>query len=310
MRVDRRTFLKIAGAGSASLALAACGTTAQQPAAEEEPAEEEPAADAEPVAVRTAALKGPTAMGLVRFMSEVDAGNLADNDYTCEIYAAPDEITPLIAKEGVDIAAVPATSRPRSTTRPRAASASSRSTRSACSTSASWATRSEASRTCAARRSTPPARAPRPSTASSTCSRRTASPWARTCRSSGRASTPSASRRSRPPRARPWRCCRSPVVTTAQAQNDKIRVALDLTEEWDRVQTGDETSSMITGVAVVRSAVADENPAAVDAFLEHYAESVDFVNETWQTQRSSWAATTSCRPRWPRRPCPSATSSA
>ena len=108
MRVDRRTFLKITGAGSASLALAACGTTAQEPAAEEEPAEEEPAADAEPVAVRTAALKGPTAMGLVRFMSEVDAGNLADNDYTFEIYAAPDEITPLIAKEGVDIAAVPA----------------------------------------------------------------------------------------------------------------------------------------------------------------------------------------------------------
>ena len=68
-------------------------------------------------------------------------------------------------------------------------------------------------------------------------------------------------------------------MTTAQAQNDKIRVALDLTEEWDRVQTGDETSSMITGVAIVRSAFADENPAAVDAFLEHYAESVDFVNE-------------------------------
>ena len=108
MRIDRRTFLKIAGAGSASLALAACGTTTQEPTVEEEPDEEEPAADAEPVAVRTAALKGPTAMGLVRFMSEVDAGNLADNDYTFEIYAAPDEITPLIAKEGVDIAAVPA----------------------------------------------------------------------------------------------------------------------------------------------------------------------------------------------------------
>ena len=30
---------------------------------------------------------------------------------------------------------------------------------------------------------------------------------------------------------------------------------------------------------LVRSAFADENPAAVDAFLAHYAESVDFVNE-------------------------------
>ena len=70
-----------------------------------------------------------------------------------------------------------------------------------------------------------------------------------------------------------------PFVTTAQAQNDQIRVALDLTEEWDAVQTGDEQSTMITGAAIVRAAFADENPAAVDAFLEHYAESVDFVNE-------------------------------
>lgn len=35
---------------------------------------------------------------------------------------------------------------------------------------------------------------------------------------------------------------------------------------------------MVTGVAIVRSEFADENPAAVDAFLGHYAESVDFVN--------------------------------
>ena len=70
-----------------------------------------------------------------------------------------------------------------------------------------------------------------------------------------------------------------PFVTTAQAQNDKIRVALDLTEEWDAVQTGDDKSSMITGVAIVRSEFADENPAAVDAFLAHYTESVDFVND-------------------------------
>ena len=70
-----------------------------------------------------------------------------------------------------------------------------------------------------------------------------------------------------------------PFVTTAQAQNDQIRVALDLTEEWDAVQTGDEQSSMITGVAIVRSAFADESPAAVDAFLAHYAESVDYVND-------------------------------
>ena len=108
--LDRRKFLTVAGAGAATLSLAACNG-ASEPAAEDEPADDEPAADeevAEPVAVRAVALKGPTAMGLVRFMREVDDGNLADNDYSFDIVASPDEVTPLIAKGDVDIAAVPA----------------------------------------------------------------------------------------------------------------------------------------------------------------------------------------------------------
>ena len=44
-----------------------------------------------------------------------------------------------------------------------------------------------------------------------------------------------------------------PFVTTAQMQSDQIRVALDLTEEWDRLQADSETpSSMITGVLIGR----------------------------------------------------------
>ena len=110
--LDRRKFLQVASAGTATFALAACNG-ATEPAAEgEQPAEDEPAAEdeqpAEPVALRAVALKGPTAMGLVRFMSEVDNGNLADNDYSFQIVASPDEVTPLIAKGEVDIAAVPA----------------------------------------------------------------------------------------------------------------------------------------------------------------------------------------------------------
>ena len=41
-------------------------------------------------------------------MSEAEAGNAADNDYTFQIMASPDEVTPLIAKGEVDIAAAPA----------------------------------------------------------------------------------------------------------------------------------------------------------------------------------------------------------
>lgn len=70
-----------------------------------------------------------------------------------------------------------------------------------------------------------------------------------------------------------------PFVTTAQMKNDSIRVALDLTEEWDKLQEGkEEQSSMITGVVVGRREFIQENPEAVSDFLDRYQESVDFVN--------------------------------
>ncbi len=55
------------------------------------------------------ALKGPTAMGLVKLMerSEKESDDL-DNSYTFTIEASPDAVTPLIAKNEVDIACIPA----------------------------------------------------------------------------------------------------------------------------------------------------------------------------------------------------------
>lgn len=70
-----------------------------------------------------------------------------------------------------------------------------------------------------------------------------------------------------------------PFVTTAQMQAENIRVALDLTQEWDKLQAGKENASaLLTGVAVVRRAFAQEHPEAVEAFLEDYRASVEFVN--------------------------------
>lgn len=66
-----------------------------------------------------------------------------------------------------------------------------------------------------------------------------------------------------------------PYVTAVLKQNENVRVALSLTEEWDKVGEG---SAMITGVAVVRRAFAEENPAALDAFLSEYASSTEYVN--------------------------------
>jgi len=71
-----------------------------------------------------------------------------------------------------------------------------------------------------------------------------------------------------------------PFVTVAQTKASDLRVALDLTEEWDRLQEGSETpSGMITGVVVARKAFVEANPDAVKAFLTEYAASVAYVNE-------------------------------
>ena len=66
-----------------------------------------------------------------------------------------------------------------------------------------------------------------------------------------------------------------PFVTVAQSKIEGLRMALDLTAEWDKLGSG---STLITGVIVARRAVVEENPAAVKAFLADYAASVEWVN--------------------------------
>jgi len=66
-----------------------------------------------------------------------------------------------------------------------------------------------------------------------------------------------------------------PFVTVAQAKISNLRVALDLTKEWDALHSG---SALLTGVVVARTDVVKENPAAIDAFLQEYAASVQWVN--------------------------------
>ena len=77
-----------------------------------------------------------------------------------------------------------------------------------------------------------------------------------------------------------------PYVTAAMAQNDKLRVALSVTDEWDKVS---EDSRLITGVAVVRAAFAEEHPEAVATFLEEYAASVEYVNAN-VAEAAQWIA--------------------
>ena len=66
-----------------------------------------------------------------------------------------------------------------------------------------------------------------------------------------------------------------PFVVVARSQVDGLRVALDLTEEWDALDNG---SALLTGVVVARADFVKEHPAAVSNFLEQYSASVDWVN--------------------------------
>lgn len=66
-----------------------------------------------------------------------------------------------------------------------------------------------------------------------------------------------------------------PYVTVAQGKVEGLRVAVSLTEEWEKLDNG---SAMLTGVVVARKSFIEENPAAVEAFLKDYAESVEWVN--------------------------------
>lgn len=68
-----------------------------------------------------------------------------------------------------------------------------------------------------------------------------------------------------------------PYVTVAMAQNEKLRIALDIAEEWERYT--DDGSSVVTGVLLVNRAFAEEDKEAVDAFLEEYAASARYVVE-------------------------------
>lgn len=69
-----------------------------------------------------------------------------------------------------------------------------------------------------------------------------------------------------------------PFVTTAQTKNDKIRIALDMNNEWDKLQQQEDKSALVTGAIVVRTQFLEEHTDLVNKFLEAYKDSVAYVN--------------------------------
>ncbi len=228
--------------------------------------------------VNVTALKGPTAMGMVKLMDEAESGAVDGNAYTFDIAAAVDEVTPKLVKGETDITAVPA----------NLASVLYNNTQGEVQVLAVntlgvlYIVESGDS-------------------VNSVEDLR-----GKTIYASGKGATPEyalnyiLSENGIDPEKDvtiEWKsehaeCLAAllaednaiamlpqPFVTTAQTKSDKIQVRLDLTAEWDAIQTNSEApSQLITGVVIVRKQYAQENPEAVEAFLKSYAESVEYVN--------------------------------
>ena len=68
-----------------------------------------------------------------------------------------------------------------------------------------------------------------------------------------------------------------PNVTAVLSANSEVRVALNLTEEWNKVAQGGST--LTQGCIIVQKDFAANQPAALAAFLEEYQASVNYVNQ-------------------------------
>ena len=256
---------------------AATETTAAETVSEETQSQTE-TASGEETTVNVMALKGPTAMGMVQLMDNAEAGPVNGNSYTFTIAASADEVTPKLVQGEADIAAVPAN------------------LASVLYNNTEGQVQVLAINTLGVLY-----------IVENGDSVQTVSDLAgKTIYASGKGSTPEyalnyiLSENGIDPETDvtiEWKSEHSecvaalasdengiamlpqPFVTTAQTQNENLRVALDLTEEWDALQADAEApSALLTGVVVVRTAFAEEHPEAVNAFLDSYKESVDYVN--------------------------------
>ena len=229
--------------------------------------------------VNILALKGPTAMGMVSLMNQADQGEITDENYNFQIVASPDEVTPAIAQGTADIAAVPANL-----------------------ASVLYQKTDGGVQVLTINTLGVLYLVENGNQIQSISDLK-----GKTIYASGKGATPEYAlnyilkENGLTPgedvqiewKSEHTECVAAlaehedaiallpqPFVTTAQNKNDSLRVALDLTEEWDNIQKENGgNSSLVTGVTVVRTEFVQEHPEIVEDFMERYQESVTFVND-------------------------------
>lgn len=228
----------------------------------------------EPAAYSVAALKGPTAMGLVKLMKDAETGETLANDYTFSLAASADEVTPKLIQGELDMACVPAN------------------------LAAVLYQKTEGQIVTLAVNTLGVLYIVENGNAVNSI----ADLAGKTIVAAGKGSTPEYALRyllaenGLDPdsdviidwKSEHTECVTAlatggatiallpqPFVTVAQGKLMDLQVRLDLRAEWDALENG---SSLITGVIVARRDVVEENAAAVSAFLEDYAASVEWVN--------------------------------
>lgn len=237
-------------------------------------AKKEAVKTSDPVDVKVAALKGPTAMGLVKFMNDVDEKTVTSNNYQFEILASVDEVAPKIVKGEVNIAAVPANLASviynNSNAEVEVLAVNTLGVLYICQTGDSVKTVQDLAN--------------------------------KTIYASGKGASPEyvlnyileknglevgkdvniewknehtevVSAMAQDENA--IAMLPQPFVSVVQAKNENINVALDLTKEWNAIENN---SQLITGVVIARKDFIESNPEAVKDFMAKYKESVEYVN--------------------------------
>ena len=78
-----------------------------------------------------------------------------------------------------------------------------------------------------------------------------------------------------------------PAATTLMMKDENVRQAVSLSEEWDKLGNG----ALTQGCIVARTEYVENNPHAVEAFLEAYEASIAYMNdETVRTEAAALVA--------------------